>query len=129
MLLPHAVSEEPPQHNNKLCEKPSGNFLNRCDIVRQIVMDEHYSNTHTLMSLIAHLLDQPQINHNTHQVTFVQCNLPHSIEAIVTAVNREDWRSRISFCHTTISLKDDHFCPNFVINLSPLIQHFLNVLL
>lgn len=55
--------------------------------------------------------------------------LPHPIKSIVRSINREYWRPSVCLCDASISLKDNNLRPNFIINLRPFIQHFLDVFL
>lgn len=55
--------------------------------------------------------------------------LPHSIEAIIGTIYRQDWCTRICFGHTTITFKYNDFGPYFVIDLIPFVENFLNVFL
>lgn len=56
-------------------------------------------------------------------------SLPVSIESFVGPVNRQYRSSGVSFSHPTVSLEHDNFGPNLVVDLRPLIQYFLNVIL
>jgi hypothetical protein len=62
-------------------------------------------------------------------MTLSQQCLPHAIETIVGSIDCKNWDASVSFCHATISLEDNYFRPNFIVNLRPLVQHFLNVFL
>ena len=54
---------------------------------------------------------------------------PHSIKSIIRAIHCQHRRSCISFCYTTISLKDNYFCPNLVVYLCPFAKYLLYVIL
>lgn len=60
---------------------------------------------------------------------FIYANSPHSVKAVVGTVDCKNWRSSISLGNTTISFEDDDFRPNFVVDLSPFVKNFLNVIL
>lgn len=55
--------------------------------------------------------------------------LPHPIKAVVGAVDCQHWSACIGLGDAPVPLEDDDFRPDLVIDLRPLIQHFLNVLL
>lgn len=57
------------------------------------------------------------------------CHSPHAVEAIVGAINGQHRSPCVRLCHAPIPLENDHFGPDFVVDLGPLVQHFLNVFL
>lgn len=56
-------------------------------------------------------------------------DLPHAVEAIVGAINGQHRSTCVCLRHAPIPLEDDHFGPDLVIDLGPLVQDFLNVFL
>ena len=52
----------------------------------------------------------------------VQANTK-AIKALLWAGNRNDLRSSVGFCNTTISLKTDNFWPDFIVNLAPFVNN------
>lgn len=52
---------------------------------------------------------------------FENTQLPHPVEAVVRAVDREHWSARVSFCDASVPFEDDYLCPNFVVDLRPLV--------
>lgn len=52
-----------------------------------------------------------------------------AVEAVIRAVDGEDWCACVSFGNASVSLEDNDFGPDLVVNLFPLHEHFLNVVL
>lgn len=59
----------------------------------------------------------------------VQANLPEAVETIVGAVDGQHRGSGVGFRNSPVPLQDDHFCPNFVVDLVPFVQDLLDVIL
>lgn len=56
-------------------------------------------------------------------------NIPEAIESVVWAVDGEDRGPGVGLRHPAISLQHNHLCPNFVVDLVPLVQDLLDVIL
>jgi hypothetical protein len=54
---------------------------------------------------------------------------PETVESIVRSIYRQHGRSGVRLGHSSVSLQDYHFGPYLVVDLSPLVQHFLYVIL
>lgn len=55
--------------------------------------------------------------------------VPHSIEALVGAVDGQYRCSSVRLSNSPVTLENDYFGPNLIIYLRPLVQHFLYVFL
>lgn len=71
-------------------------------------------------------INQENVNHDFE---LIYANSPHSVETVIWSVDCKNGGACISFCDATIPFKNDHFRPNFVVNLCPFVENFLNVFL
>lgn len=56
-------------------------------------------------------------------------HLPKAIESVVASVDLNGYGAGVGLCHAPIALHDDELGPDFVVDLVPFIQHFLDVIL
>lgn len=68
-------------------------------------------------------------SHTYHVPSKKKRNSPHAIETVIRTVDCQHWNSRVCFRDASVALKDDDFRPNLIVDLRPLVQDFLNVLL
>ena len=54
---------------------------------------------------------------------------PEAVESSVSAVDREDRSSDVSLGHPSVPLQDDDLGPDLVVNVLPLAQQLLDVVL
>lgn len=54
---------------------------------------------------------------------------PVAVEAVVRAVDGEDGGAGVGLGHASVPLEDDDFGPDLVVDLFPLHEHLLNVVL
>jgi hypothetical protein len=59
----------------------------------------------------------------------VSIRSPETVESIIRSIDREDRGSRVGFRDPAIPLQYNHFGPNLVVDLRPLVQNFLYVIL
>lgn len=69
----------------------------------------------------------PAIFHTKKKIN--EKNSPESIETVITSVDLDRDGSSVRFGHATVTLHDNQFSPDLVVDLVPLIQHFLDVVL
>lgn len=59
----------------------------------------------------------------------IPLDLPETIEAVVTAIHCEDGGPGVRLGDSPVTFQDDYFGPDLVVDLRPLVQHFLDVVL
>ena len=59
----------------------------------------------------------------------VYWQIPKSVESVVGAVDREHRRAGVRLGDSSVPLEDDDLRPDLVVDLVPLVQHFLYVVL
>lgn len=67
----------------------------------------------------------------SNQKSVIHSNLyaPHAIETVIRSVDGQHRSACIRFGHATVALEHDHLRPDLVVDLRPLVQHFLDVFL
>lgn len=81
----------------------------------------------TFKQIFAHSCDS--LRGGEKRAHFLKFDLPHAVETVIGIVDCQDWRAGIGFGHTPIALEHDDFGPDFVVDLIPFVEHFLNVFL